>query len=172
MLGVAAMTQAGFAGNLRYVALPAALVAVLAGAGWVELVRSTARRFGTIAAIALALVVAVAFVPFIRHEKARLDYDWLLIDDEAALYQQLPLAIDKAGGREHILRCGSMYAGPFDVQAMAWYLHVHGEQIEIFPFPPGSVITGHARALSTDPRFPVIGRTAHWVIRSTCPPTS
>src|SRR3954467_8542343 len=61
---VAAMTQAGFAGNLRYVALPAALVAVLAGAGWVDLVRSTARRFGTVAAVALALVVAAAFVPF------------------------------------------------------------------------------------------------------------
>ena len=50
--------QAGFAGNLRYVALPAALIAVLAGAGWVELVRSTSRRFGPIAAGALALLVA------------------------------------------------------------------------------------------------------------------
>src|SRR3954465_14712848 len=34
MIAVAGMTQAGFAGNLRYVALPAALVCVLAGAGW------------------------------------------------------------------------------------------------------------------------------------------
>ena len=34
------MTQAGFAGNLRYVALPAALVCVLAGAGWVWLVKA------------------------------------------------------------------------------------------------------------------------------------
>ena len=33
------MTQAGFAGNLRYIALPAAFVCVLAGAGWVWLVR-------------------------------------------------------------------------------------------------------------------------------------
>jgi hypothetical protein len=46
MIAVAAMTQVGFAGNLRYVALPAALVCVLAGAGWVELVRDAARRFG------------------------------------------------------------------------------------------------------------------------------
>ena len=38
------MTQAGFAGNLRYVALPAALVCVLAGAGWVWLVRATNAR--------------------------------------------------------------------------------------------------------------------------------
>ena len=41
MVAVAGMTQAGFAGNLRYVALPAALVCVLAGAGWVWLVEST-----------------------------------------------------------------------------------------------------------------------------------
>ena len=43
MVAVAGMTQAGFAGNLRYVALPAALVCVLAGAGWVWLVRATNR---------------------------------------------------------------------------------------------------------------------------------
>ena len=39
MVAVALMTEAGFAGNLRYVALPAAMVCVLAGAGWVGLVR-------------------------------------------------------------------------------------------------------------------------------------
>ena len=44
------MTQAGFAGNLRYVALPAALVCVLAGAGWVDLVRDAAARCGPAAA--------------------------------------------------------------------------------------------------------------------------
>ena len=46
MVAVAAMTQAGFAGNLRYVALPAALVCVLAGAGWVDLVRDAAAPAG------------------------------------------------------------------------------------------------------------------------------
>ena len=59
MLVVAAMTQAGFAGNLRYVALPAALVAVLAGAGWVEPC-AAARRFGRPAGAGLALLAAVA----------------------------------------------------------------------------------------------------------------
>jgi hypothetical protein len=65
-----------------------------------------------------------------------------------------------------------MFVGPFDVQAMAWFLHLHGEQIEIFPFPPGSLITGPTRSLAVDPRFPAIGRTPQWVIRSTCPPSS
>ena len=43
MVVVALMTQAGFAGNLRYVALPAALVCVLAGAGWVGVIRAARR---------------------------------------------------------------------------------------------------------------------------------
>ena len=44
MLAVAAMTEGGFAGNLRYVALPAAMVCILAGAGWVGLYRLVRRR--------------------------------------------------------------------------------------------------------------------------------
>src|SRR3954470_23775972 len=63
MIAVAAMTQAGFAGNLRYIALPAALVCVLAGAGWVWLIRTTNARFGTIAAALLALTVAAVSAP-------------------------------------------------------------------------------------------------------------
>ena len=172
MLGVAAMTQAGFAGNLRYAALPAALVAVLAGAGWVDLVRAAARRYGWRAGAALTLVIAAAFLPFVAHGHDRLAVDWRLMDQEARLYRSLPQAIAVAGGREHIAACGPVYAGPFDVQALAWYLHLHGNQIEIFPFPPGTVITGHLRALAEDPRFPVTGRTPNWVIRSTCPATS
>ena len=57
MIVVGLMTEAGFAGNLRYVALPAALVCVLAGVGWVDLVTSTAARFGR----RLAAVLAAAF---------------------------------------------------------------------------------------------------------------
>ena len=34
MIVVALMTEGGFAGNLRYVALPAAIVCILAGVGW------------------------------------------------------------------------------------------------------------------------------------------
>ena len=52
MIVVGLMTEAGFAGNLRYVALPAALLCVLAGVGWVELVRAAGARFGRAAAAA------------------------------------------------------------------------------------------------------------------------
>src|SRR3954452_9066903 len=66
MVAVAGMTEAGFAGNLRYVALPAALVCVLAGAGWVWLVRSAHARSGRIAASALTLVIVAASFPFVK----------------------------------------------------------------------------------------------------------
>ena len=54
MLAVALMTQGGFAGNLRYVALPAAMVCILAGAGWVGLARLVKDRWGPRAGAALA----------------------------------------------------------------------------------------------------------------------
>src|SRR4051794_39855421 len=65
MIAVALMTEGGFAGNLRYVALPAALVCVLAGIGWVGLVRAVRGRFGRVAGAALAVALALAAAPFV-----------------------------------------------------------------------------------------------------------
>ena len=65
MVAVALMTEAGFAGNLRYVALPAALVCVLAGAGWVAVVRGAARRWGSAGAAAVTALLVAAAAPFV-----------------------------------------------------------------------------------------------------------
>ena len=54
------MTEAGFAGNLRYVALPAALVCVLAGVGWVERRARGGRALRRAPAVALAAVLVAA----------------------------------------------------------------------------------------------------------------
>jgi hypothetical protein len=51
MVTVGLMTEGGFAGNLRYVALPAALLCVLAGVGWVELLRAEANLYGKLPAV-------------------------------------------------------------------------------------------------------------------------
>ena len=50
---VGLMTEGGFAGNLRYVALPAALVCVLAGAGWVIVFKAVHARLGMFAVAAI-----------------------------------------------------------------------------------------------------------------------
>lgn len=168
MVAVAGMTQAGFAGNLRYVALPAALVCVLAGAGWVWLVRATNRRAGTVAAAALAVVIAAASAPFVIDDVRELDEGWWRIDQEAQLYGTVPEAIEAAGGREKLLACGTVYTGAFQTQAVAWYMHLHEMESEIFAFPPGTTIAPNYSALSKDPRFPTIAKTRKWVIGSSC----
>lgn len=168
MVAVAAMTQFGFAGNLRYVALPAAFVCVLAGAGWVWIVRHTGQRFGAVAATVLAVIVAGASAPFIAADIRELDEAAWRIEAEAELYGSVPDAIEAAGGREAIKACGTIYTGNFQTQAVAWYMHVHEMEAEIFAFPPGTTIAANYSALSRDPRFPTIAKTRKWVIGSSC----
>jgi hypothetical protein len=168
MVSVAAMTQLGFAGNLRYVALPAAFVCVLAGAGWVWLVRATNARLGTIAAAALVLLVAAVAVKPVKADIDELTLASPLVKDVANLYGTVPDAIRAAGGEAVLKSCGTIYTGNFQTQTVAWYLHIHEVDAEIFAFPPGTIIAPTYTYLSRDPRFPVFARYGHWVIGSSC----
>jgi hypothetical protein len=168
MLAVAAMTQAGFAGNLRYVALPAALVCVLAGAGWVDLVRAAGARFGATAAAAFAALLLAAAAPFIVADVDKLRFDLDVVRAESELYDRLPAIVAKAGGAEALLRCGPVYAPPFEVQAVAWAMHVHSSEVGIFANPPGTVLAGHFSALGHDPRFPEINKNRRWYVGRNC----
>ncbi len=168
MVAVAAMTQFGFAGNLRYVALPAALVCVLAGAGWVGMVRAARGRFGLVAAGVLVLAVAVFAYPFVREDIGELRQGADTVQAEADLYGSVPEAIAAGGGRAKLKSCGTVYTGAFQTQTVAWYMHMHEMDTEIFAFPPGTTITPWFTALSHDPRFPEIAHTARWVIGSSC----
>jgi hypothetical protein len=168
MLAVAGMTQAGFAGNLRYVALPAALVCVLAGAGWVWLVKTTNARFGTIAAVALTAIIAAASAPSVIEDVQELDLAGQRIRAEADLYGTVPDAIKAGGGEAKLKSCGTVYTGAFQTQAVAWYMHLHEMDSEIFVFPPGTTLAPSYSALSRDPRFPTIAKTRKWVIGSSC----
>ena len=168
MVAVAGMTQAGFAGNLRYVALPAALVCVLAGAGWVWLVKTTNARFGPIAAAALTVIVVAASFPAVRSAIHELDYNYDQIVAEADLYGTADAAIKAGGGEDKLKACGAVYTGAFQTQVVAWYMHLHEMDTEIFAYPPGTTIAPYFSALSHDPRFPPIARTRKWVIGSSC----
>ena len=167
MIAVALMTEAGFAGNLRYVALPAALVCVLAGIGWVELVRAAGARFGRTAAAVLAVVLAAAAAPFVISDLDELRVAAQKTRSEADFYDTLPVAIEQAGGRAAVRRC-KVYTGPFQVQAVAWYLKAHGGQIGIDPEPPGIVIAPRFSPPSRDERFPLVVVTRKWVVRGGC----
>jgi hypothetical protein len=167
MVVVGLMTEGGFAGNLRYVALPAALVCVLAGVGWVELVRAAGDRLGRTSAAVLAAVLAAAAAPFVVADLDELRLAAQKTRSEADFYDSLATAIAKAGGRDAVKRC-QVYTGPFQVQAVAWYLKAHGGQIGIDPEPPGTVIAARFSALSRDERFPVAVVTRKWVVRRAC----
>jgi hypothetical protein len=164
MVAVAAMTEGGFAGNLRYVALPAALVCVLAGAGWVEVVRG-ARRWGPL----VALLLVAAAVPFVNADVTKLRADRELTVRESDFYgPNLKAVIAKAGGEERIKACGGVFTGPFQVPSLAWRLHMHTDQLEIFAFGPGTALAMGSTHLSVDPRYPEITKTRHWIVGSTC----
>ena len=77
---------------------------------------------------------------------------------------------EKAGGREAVLACGGIFTGPYEVQALAWHLHVHGQVLVVPPGiePPGTVFAGSGRVPSGDRRFRVIGRSTMWVVRRNC----
>jgi len=168
MVAVALMTEAGFAGNLRYVALPAALVCVLAGVGWVGVVRAAWDRAGRVAAVALAAIVVLAAAPFVVGDVDALRVDALKLDDEAYFYDTLPVAIAKAGGRERIKRCGTVFTGPFQVQVLAWHLKMHGGDVQIEANPPGIVVAAGFSPMAEDPRFRIVTRTRRWVVRRAC----
>jgi hypothetical protein len=168
MVAVAAMTQAGFAGNLRYVALPAAFVCVLAGAGWVWLVRGVRDRFGPLAGLlALVLAIAVAAVPF-RDDVDELRVAIDRVREEAVFYSAIDPLIAKAGGEARIKACGRVFSGRFQVQAVAWRMHLHGGDVGIFPYPPGTVLAPKYTDMARDPRFPRYTETAAWMAGRDC----
>jgi hypothetical protein len=169
MVAVALMTEAGFAGNLRYVALPAALVCVLAGAGWVEVVRRARRRWGARGAAAVVAGLVAVAAPFIAADYSALDYQWNRQLREADLYgPNLRAAIAKAGGEDPIKACGEVFTGIFQVPSVAWYLHLHHNQVQIFPFGQGTTLATRYSALSVDPRYPTVTQTNKWLIGTSC----
>ena len=169
MVAVALMTQGGFAGNLRYVALPAAMVCIMAGAGWVWAARRVAARYGRRAGAALAVAVALLFVPFTISDLRELDRGRQLMAAEADLYgANLKAVIAKAGGEERLKACGPVFTGPFQTQAVAWYLHLYETDVSIFPSPPGTVIAPHYVWAARDPRFHLVTLTSKWMVGQSC----
>ena len=168
MLAVAGMTEAGFAGNLRYVALPAAHVCVLAGAGWSELVAALGRRAGPVAAALAAAALALAALPYVQRDAEHVRADLRVVQLESQLYDDLPRLVAAAGGHDAILRCRPIYASAFEQEAVAWALHVHSKDVRIIPAPPGTAIAAHGSALGQDPRFRRIAENERWVLARNC----
>jgi hypothetical protein len=183
---VAVMTEGGFAGNERYLAMPVALGCVLAGAGWAWAGRGLARLLshgvpgaaryaGPVAAVAL---VAAAF-PFALPRLDQLSNDDQVLHFQAQLRDDLQLAVDSYGGRERALRCGTPYAGAYNVAMVSWFLDVPGESVGYQTWlpdaPPGVAFRARSRE-SVNPTPPVtadwkpVVHAGEWTVLEACGP--
>jgi hypothetical protein len=171
MLAVAGMTQAGFSGNLRYVILPAALVCILAGVGWVGLLRAVRARGGPRAATAVAVALALVSVPLLVPPLGDLGHAMVRVKREADLYAAAPAVIAEAGGTRGLLSCGRLFTGPLQTQALAWRLRIHARVLDVASEerPPGTILVPRRLGpLAYDERFPIALVTDKWVVRRTC----
>ena len=168
MVGVGLMTEVGFAGNLRYVALPAALVCVLAGVGWSWLVGGIARRRGRAAALTVAAVLGLSALAPVATALTGFGESMEMLVGEAEVYEDLDRAIDRAGGPVAAHRCGRVITGPYEVQVLAWKLHRHGADVDIEARPPGTVFALRGTAVAGAERFEPVTSTELWTVRRSC----
>lgn len=146
---VAFMTSDGFSGNTRYLILPAALLCVLAGVGLGWALLALRAPLGGRVAIAVAIAAAVALgLPSVRH----LDGVRTSVEYQGRLMDGLAAAIERAGGRQQLLRCGVPFAGPYAVPALAYQLHVHSSAIGLDPV--AAAVVFRARNTAAEPPAP------------------
>ena len=172
-LGIAVETEAGFSGNNRYLVLGTAPVAIAGGVAWgwfmfsvARLVRwgagrrSAWRRFasstvalpaGVVAGVALFLAVP----PFITKNVISLPRTHHALWYQALLRKDMSAAVQEAGGRAAVLRCGSIMTEGFQVPMLAWTLGVPTLRVQATPLTmvgapwPNVVFQNRAQSKST-----------------------
>ena len=176
-LVVAAMAEAGFAGNQRYLIVSTAVVCVLAGIGVARLLQGVAalgrHRFGTAragAATAAAVCVAgvAASTPFIVEKANNTEPVWRGLRYEADIWRDLKGMLDHVG-RRRVLGCIGVFSGPFQTQEVAWELGLPGVRIGTLTTPPPGALlrtrtiqNGPLVTRPTDDRFRQVLRYGKW----------
>src|SRR5579875_1489440 len=178
--GIAVETQAGFSGNVRYLVLGTAPLAVAGGVAWgwfalaagdaVERLAAHGRwsRAALAAGAGLAIGLFLATPPWLGRNIVSLP------QTRAALAYQAHLRIDLAAlvrrfGRRRLLGCGNgaVMTGSLQVPMVAWYLRVRTLRIQQqppatrAPAPWPSVIL-QARAVPAAPLEPAPATIRHW----------
>jgi hypothetical protein len=141
---VAAMTEAGFSGNERYLIAPAALACVLGAAGLAWTGRLLAARVpGPARPVRAAVLLAVGVVVvWSVAARALRDLPEPLADVryQAALTDGLDDAVAQAGGERRLLRCAPLHTNKFFTQLVAWELGLHAVQVDYQPRAPAVVL--------------------------------
>jgi hypothetical protein len=164
MLIVAALSEVGFTGNLRYDTLPAAGLCVIGGLGLPSLV--AALRAGPPAALtytlaALGAVGVAISIGIVIYGGER------LADAESVYGHQLPRLIDRLGGPAAVRACGPVATTPFGRQAVAWRLDLPQRVVRTDPIEDGTVIGREGRTVR-ESLLPERARTASLIAKSRC----
>jgi hypothetical protein len=173
---LALMVERGYTVIPRYLFLPAALVAILAGVGVVRIVeplRTRARAVAIVAAGVLAPAASAHHVDLVKSDPSYLD----LI---GARDRDLGAAVDRVGGAGAVLACGVPVTEWWEVPVLAWQLDasvvdVRGEIV------PGPSVRFGTRGGSSSDRGAVVGHTPppagarrgatrYWTIGADCRP--
>ena len=178
---ISAMTQYGFSGNQRYLIIGGALVIVVGAVGWGYAAwwvgSLLGRAVGRTPGVALASVAATAVFLVVP--------DWVgtgyslgklnrALRYQAELRQDLSRIIERAGGSQAILACGSVEVERFQKQMVAWYLGVDTKRATT-PGPSPDGLPGEAaptdpnvifqdRDTGTAPLRPVIPQNVSYTI--------
>ncbi|MDQ3648036.1 MAG: hypothetical protein M3433_05545 [Actinomycetota bacterium] len=193
---VAVMTEAGYAGNQRYLIVSSAAFTILAGVGGAFALkgagalaeRLSRRRWAAPLAVGLAAVaVAAVALPVVGQKADSFREMRRSLSHETSLWPSLERVIGAAGGKERLIACGGLYSGPYQTQMVAYELGVHGAQVRSLEGtpPPGAafrtrtVPTGPLVIKLTDRRYEQITRQGKWRVltvppdgRSACPAAS
>jgi hypothetical protein len=184
---VAGMTQAGFAGNQRYLIVATAAVTVLGGIGAARVLQALgwagARVFGSVRAgtitAATTCVVALAVsAPFIEEKANNTERVSGGLEHEAELWHDLKRLLDRNGYKD-LLACGGVFSGPFQTQMVAYELGIHGIQVGWRNTPPPGVLfrtrtvpDGPLVTKPTDDRFRLVDRYGKWRMLTVAPDSS
>ncbi len=178
---VGAMTEAGYAGNQRYLIVTTAALCVLGGIGvgrvfqalWTGGARVTgSARAGLAVAAAVFALGLVAGWPVVRDKADNIDATLDELRYEAGLWHTLDDAIAAAGGSDALLACGAVYSGPFQTQMVAYELGVHGRDVRALEGTPApgvalrthTVPDGPLVIKVTDDRFRQVAADGDWLV--------
>jgi hypothetical protein len=181
----AVLAQGRFAtGAARYLLPGDAIACVVVGCFIADVVRAalarrpaigSARATSVFAGGVVVVAVAAAFIPRAVGTVHQVRQGRHSARQAQRLSTALPLAIDQAGGRDAVVRCGHVTTQAFQVPLVAWQLDVPVGTVGIIPSDPGTVFMRQGA-----PRIPpsvtgayrLIGAagppSASWVTSSTC----
>ncbi len=168
---VALMAELGFSGERRY-ALPGAALIALAGGAGVALAVTRLRApeaWRRVAAGGAVALFALGLVASMDSPRATRDSQrW-----RAGLDRDLRAGIDRAGGRDRLLRCGRPYVGRFRGTLLAYRLEVSKETVDFAPRAPGVVFASRLSPTSTEqpeapPGFGPLARVGRWRLAASC----